>query len=468
LDARETDLVRQDLRRAPDNTTHAGRLARLRTLAMLAAGGLAQDVAARWRVLRERYTPVRGPRLNGAAPRRSQRFEELTGYTGVQKHRAIAARFNFSDPFYQCHEPSRTPHVVVDGRTMLNFSAYDYLGLNGHPAVSTAAKTAIDQYGTSVSASRIVAGDIILHRELEAALADHYQTEAALTFVSGHATNVSTIAALTEPGDLILYDDLAHNSIIVGAKLSGATALPFRHNDPAHLSRQLERERDRHKNALIIAEGLYSMDGDVADLRALVDLKNRYGAWLMVDEAHALGVLGRTGHGSAEATGVGLAEVDIWMGTLSKALAGCGGYICGSEALIEMLRFRAPGQVYSVGMSPPVAAAALAALNIARSEPQRVERLQANGRVFLSEARRLGLDTATCQGYAVCPIMVGDIVSAGRITDRMLKRGIYVLPIIYPAVPIKGARLRFFLTSEHTSEQIGTALRITAEELAAL
>lgn len=432
----------------------------------LAGAAMAQDAAVLCRSWRDRLS-LAPRRRASTAPRRSQSFDELTAYTGIQKHRAIAARFQFSDPFYQCHAPSRTPYIVVEGRTLLNFSAYDYLGLNGHPAVSAAAQAAIAQYGTSVSASRIVAGEIDLHRELEAALSAHYRTEAALTFVSGHATNVSTIAALTEPGDLILHDELSHNSILVGAKLSGARVLAFRHNDLTSLQRLLERERAHHKNVLIVVEGLYSMDGDMPDLRALIDLKRRYGAWLMVDEAHAFGVLGHTGHGIAEAAGVDPGEVDIWMGTLSKALAACGGYICGAEALIEVLRFRAPGQVYSVGMSPPLAAAALAALKIARAEPERVARLQANGRLFLSEARRLGLDTATCQGYAICPVMVGDIVSAGRVTDRMLARGIYVLPIIYPAVPLKAARLRFFLTSEHTPEQICEALRITAEEVKA-
>lgn len=461
MDARETDLVRPDLRQARD-----GRLARWLTLMGLAAAAVTQDAAALWRSWHDRLSLV-PRRWASTASRRSQSFEELTAYAGIQKHRAIAARFSFRDPFYQCHAPSRTPHIVVEGRRLLNFSAYDYLGLNGHPAVSSAAQAAIEQYGTSVSASRIVAGEIELHRELEAALAAHYRTEAALTFVSGHATNVSTIAALTEPGDLILHDELSHNSILVGAKLSGARVLAFRHNDLTSLQRLLERERAGHKNALILVEGLYSMDGDMPDLRALIELKRRYGAWLMVDEAHAFGVLGRTGHGIAEAAGVDLGEVDIWMGTLSKALAACGGYICGSEALIEVLRFRAPGQVYSVGMSPPLAAAALAALKIARSEPERVARLQTNGRLFLGEARRLGLDTATCQGYAICPVMVGDIVTAGRVTDRMLARGIYVLPIIYPAVPLKAARLRFFLTSEHTPEHICDALRITAEEVKA-
>ena len=460
---RDTELERTDLRRSRD-----GRLARFATRVGLDAASLAHDAASAWRSWRNRPRPglSRAPIARGAY--RSQSFDELAGYTGVEKHRKVARRFGFSDPFYQCHQAARSPYVVVDGRTLINFSAYDYLGLNGHPAVAAAAKAAIDEYGTSVSASRIVAGDIGLHRELEAALAAHYGTEAALAFVSGHATNVSTIAAITEPGDLILHDEFAHNSIIVGARLSGATTIPFRHNNLASLRALLECERPRHRNALIVVEGLYSMDGDTPDLRGLIALKQHYGAWLMVDEAHAFGVLGATGRGIAEAAEVDSRAVDIWMGTLSKALASCGGYICGSHALIELLRFRAPGQVYSVGMSPPLAAAALAALKLAHAEPHRVQRLQENGRHFLSRAHQLGLNTATCEGFSVCPVMVGDIVRAGRMTDRMLKRGIYVLPIIYPAVPLKAARLRFFLTAAHTQEHIDEALHITAEELARL
>jgi 8-amino-7-oxononanoate synthase len=404
------------------------------------------------RLLRGIYQPTRG-------------FGDLAGYTSVIKHRKVAERFNFADPFYRCHEESLGSKIFIDGREYLNFSSYDYIGLNRHPVVSQAAKAAIDQYGTSVSASRIVSGERVFHRELESALADLYEAQAALCFVSGHATNVSTIAALMESADLVVHDELAHNSILVGAKLSGATVRPFRHNDMAALEKLLDEERGCYKNALIVVEGLYSMDGDIPDLPRLIELKQRHNAWLMVDEAHALGVLGKHGRGVHEHFDIDPSDVDIWMGTLSKALSACGGYIAGSHELIEILKFRAAGQVYSVGMSPPVAAAASAALQLLKAEPERVARLQANGALFLEEARAHGLDTVTSRGYAIVPIMVGDIVRAGRITDRMLARGVNVLPIIYPAVPLKAARLRFFVTSEHTPEQIRTAVRIAAEEL---
>ena len=214
-----------------------------------------------------------------------------------------------------------------------------------------------------------------------------------------------------------------------------------------------------------MAEGLYSMDGDIGDLPSLVALKEKYGAWLMVDEAHGLGVLGETGRGSAEHFGIDPTRVDIWMGTLSKALASCGGYIAGRRELIDILKYQAPGLVYSVGLSPPLTAAATASLELLKAEPERVARLRANGKLFLSLARAAGMDTSTSEGYAVVSVIVGDLVNAGRLADRMLARGLNVLPIIYPAVPIKAARLRFFITSEHTPTQIREAVRTMREEM---
>ncbi len=460
MDVRESDVDRRDLR-----VETGGALARGLTLVGLNAAAVYHDAAA---AIRSAWSGLQARKRVRIFSQPSTGFGDLAGYTSILKHRKVAERFDFSDPFYRCHDESVGSQIFIDGREYLNFSSYDYLGLNRHPAVSQAAKAAIDQYGTTVSASRIVSGERALHRHLESALADLYETESALTFVSGHATNVSTIAALMETTDLVLHDELAHNSILVGAKLSGATVRPFRHNDMAALERLLSEERGCYKNALIAVEGLYSMDGDIPDLPRLIELKQRYSAWLMVDEAHALGVLGKRGRGVAEHFDIDPREVDIWMGTLSKALSACGGYIAGSHELIELLKFRAAGQVYSVGMSPPLAAAALAALKQLEAEPQRVARVQANGALFLKEARAHGLDTVTSEGYAIVPVMVGDIVKAGRMTDRMLARGVNVLPIIYPAVPLKAARLRFFITSEHTPEQIRSVVRITAEELSQL
>lgn len=448
---------------APRQPTLSRRISRALTRLAIDAKSLTDKASSE---LTARPSQRSAERAKAVGPQRSQAFADLSAYGAVVKTRAIGERFDLKDPFYQTHDETLGAETWVGGKRYVNFASYDYLGLNRHPKVVEAAKAAIDQYGTSVSASRIVAGEIPLHGELERAIADTYGTEAAVVFVSGHATNVTTIGTLLDADDLVIYDELAHNSIIVGAKLSGASAFSFRHNDTAALERLLKRERPKHRNVLIVVEGLYSMDGDMPDLPQIIELKERYGAWLMVDEAHGLGVLGKRGLGSPEQWGIDAKSVEIWMGTLSKTLAGCGGFITGSSVLIDILRYRAAGLVYSVGMSPPVAAAALAALKIFRAEPERVTKLHANSLLFLNEAKARGLDTLSSQGYAIVPVMVGDIIKAGRITDRMSQRGINVLPIIYPAVPLKAARLRFFIQSTHSPEQIISAAAITAEELA--
>ena len=220
---------------------------------------------------------------------------------------------------------------------MINFSSYDYLGLNHHPAVRAAAHAAIDRYGVSASASRLVAGERPVHRALEPALASHYRQEACLTFVSGHAANVATIGALLGPRDLVVHDALAHNSIVMGAQLSRAERRSFAAQRHGWRSiRCCTRSAGRYERVLIVAEGLYSMDGDVCDLPALVELKERHQAWLMIDDAHGLGVLGARGLGVFEHFGVDPRRIDIWMGTLSKTLAACGGFIAGRRGACRL------------------------------------------------------------------------------------------------------------------------------------
>ncbi|MCP4780393.1 MAG: aminotransferase class I/II-fold pyridoxal phosphate-dependent enzyme [Hyphomicrobium sp.] len=373
--------------------------------------------------------------------------------------------FGLANPFYHIHEGRLGATTVIEGRKLVNFASYDYLGLNQTPAVASAAKAAIEEMGTSVSASRVVAGERLLHQKLEKALADFYESEDCIAYVSGHATNVSTIEALMNPDDLIVHDSLMHNSGIIGAKLSRATTLAFRHNNLEDLEKVLKENRSKHKNTLILTEGLYSMDGDFPDLPRLIEIKKRFGCWLMVDEAHSLGVLGKTGRGVAEHYGVDPRQVDLWMGTLSKTLGSCGGYICGHKDLIEVLKYHSPGFVYSVGLPPPGTAAALAALEVLKAEPDRVQRLRENGHFFMEEAKKAGIDTMTSAGYSVVPIMIGCSIRAVRLTERLLARGINALPIIHPAVPMKAARLRFFITSEHTQEQIRSTVEIVAAEL---
>lgn len=399
-----------------------------------------------------------------SAPRRP-RFEEFDAYRKLQLQRDFSERFGLENPFFRLHTTRAGATSTVEGIECLNFANYDYLGLNGDPRVRTAAQEAMDHYGTSVSASRIVSGERPLHRELEQALAGLYGVDDALVFVSGHATNVTTIGHLFGPRDLVVHDALIHNSALVGAETSGATRRSFPHNDWHALDRLLSEQRARYERVLIVIEGLYSMDGDTPDLARFIELRDRHQAFLMVDEAHALGVLGATGKGLWEACGVDPRQVDIWMGTLSKTLASCGGYIAGGSALIEMLRYGAPGFVYSAGLAPPLAAAAHAALNIFLEEPERVTRLQANGRHFLDGARKRGIETGDSEGYCVVPAILGSSLKAVRCSNELLRQGINVPPIIHPAVEERAARLRFFLAADHDPAQLDRALDALAQHV---
>ena len=372
----------------------------------------------------------------------------------LQRIRGAGQVLGIENPFFRRHQGIAGATTVIDGRTLLNLVSYNYLGLNGDPRVCEAADQAMRRYGTSVSASRLVSGERPIHGELETALAQLYHAEDCVAFVSGHATNVTVIAHLIGANDLILHDALAHNSIIQGALLSGARRVSFPHNDLVALEAALRAHKPQVSRALIVIEGHYSMDGDVPDLAGVVAIARKYGAYLMVDEAHSLGVLGATGRGIAEYAGVDYSEVDIWMGTLSKSLCGCGGYIAGSAEIVDYLRCSAPGFVYSVGLSPPLAAAALASLRIMEEEPWRVSKLNANAGLFLDQARAAGLDVGAAIGAAIVPVIIGSSIKAARVADLLFQRGINVQPILHPAVPERSARLRVFLSSLHDETKI--------------
>ncbi|MDL2291480.1 aminotransferase class I/II-fold pyridoxal phosphate-dependent enzyme [Desulfovibrio sp. OttesenSCG-928-F20] len=393
-------------------------------------------------------------------------FSELPAYKQLQIFNAVSEKMGIFNPFYTCHQSIAKQRTLINGEEYLNYSTYDYLGLNGHPKVNAAATAAIEAFGTSSGASRLLAGERPGHKILEDNLADFYQTEAALIFVSGHATNVSTLATLLTPADVVYHDALAHDSILQGALLSGAQRYSYPHNDNAALESLLEKSRSKHRRALIVTEGLFSMDGSIADLPGLIELKKRFGAFLMVDEAHSLGVVGETGRGAREYFGLAPDDVDIWMGTMSKTLCGCGGFIAGNSVLIELLRFKAPGFVYSVGMSPALAAASNAALNLVREEPDRVHRLQRLSALFLKEAKARGLNTGYAMGYGIIPIIVGSSMVACMLCERLLAHKINVMPIMYPAVEEGTARLRFFLSAVYEEEPIAQVLDILVEELA--
>ncbi|TXF10923.1 aminotransferase class I/II-fold pyridoxal phosphate-dependent enzyme [Pelomicrobium methylotrophicum] len=427
----------------------------------IAKAQLIQRFLSRKTAVNEGVPPISPPTQttgHGGIPEAFCRFDRHPGYEKMLVPKAAADRLGLANPFFKVHEGVAGATTVIEGRTLINFSSYNYLGLAGHPAVNKAARDAIDRYGTSASASRLVAGERPIQRELEEALAELYEVEDCIVFVSGHATNVTTLGYLFGPKDLIIHDSLIHNSVLEGAKLSGAARRSFPHNDAYALDRILMEIRTQFERVLIVVEGLYSMDGDIPDLPALIDIKRRHKAFLMVDEAHSLGVLGASGRGLREHYGVAGRDVDIWMGTLSKTLAGCGGFIAGERALVEHLKYAAPGFVYSVGMSPPLAAASLAALRLMRKEADRVARLRDRAQLLLQLAKAAGVDTGYSQGYAIVPAIVGSSLKAVKLSNTLFERGINVQPIVYPAVEERAARLRFFVSALHTEAQIRTCI----------
>ena len=434
--------------------------------------GLSAQAKAR---LIDKLSSASAARPPGHSPRRSsgetvdavaQRFEasELEGFREIGLIREAAQFLDIADPFFRVHDGIAGAETLIGNKTYINFASYNYIGLNGHPRISEAAKAAIDRYGTTVSASRPVSGERPLHRELEQALARLHGCEDCVALVGGHSTNVTVVGHLLGRNDLIVHDALIHNSIAQGAALSGARRAPFPHLDHVAADRLLGDLRPRYDRALLVIEGHYSMDGDVPDLPRFIAVARRHRAWLMVDEAHALGVLGPRGFGTADRFGVDPGEVDIWMGTLSKSLVSCGGYIAGKKDLIDYLKHSAPGFVFSVGMAPAAAAAALAAVELLQSEPERVRRLNDRGALFLRLAREGGLDIGGSIGASIVPVITGSSIGAGRLAQAMFQRGINVQPILYPAVPERAARLRFFLTAAHTEEQIRDTVRILLEE----
>lgn len=407
------------------------------------------------------------PGLAPAAPQ-VRSFDSIPGYESIRLQKEVARQLGMTVPFYRTHDARAGVSTQVDGVQLVNFTSYDYLGLNGHPEIVAAVAEAAERWGTSVSASRLTSGERPFHAQLEGEIASLYGAEDALLFVSGHATNLAAIASITGSEDLIVHDVLSHNSIVVGAEMSGAQRRNFPHNDLDALDRLLASVRGQYRNCLIVTEGLFSMDGDGPDLARLVEIKKRHGAWLMIDEAHSLGVLGKTGRGLFEHAGIDPGEVDIWMGTLSKTLVSCGGYIAGPAPLIDVLKYRAPGMVYSVGISPPATFAALTALDIMLREPERVAALQANGQHFLTRARAAGLDAGESWGFAVTPVLLGDSLQAVLLAERLMARGFAAVPVIPPGVPERLARLRFFLSSGHGEAEIDAVIDAVAEERAAL
>ena len=392
------------------------------------------------------------------------RFEDAPEYKAfLERWQEMEGAVGQDDPYFVCHDSPLTDTSLMAGERVLNFGSYNYVGMSGRPEVSAAAKEAIDKYGTSASGSRLLAGEKTLYQTLEKELAEWKNAEDCLVLVSGFGTNQTFVGNFCGEGDLILYDVLAHNSVWQGCQMSRATARPFPHNSVSGLERILASRRERYGKVLIVIEGAYSMDGDVAPVPEFVALKKKYGCFLMVDEAHSSCVLGETGGGVDEYFGLKPDDIDIKMGTLSKGLGACGGYLAGKREIIEYMRYSLPGFVFSVGISPALAAAALTSQRLLRSDPSIMRRLHDNIDTFVSEAKKRGFDTCLAGKSAIIPIMVGEDTDAYRLSNAMRHAGVFVPPAVYPAVPRGKARLRFCVISEHTREEIIAALDKLAE-----
>ncbi|MGR9107103.1 MAG: aminotransferase class I/II-fold pyridoxal phosphate-dependent enzyme [Gammaproteobacteria bacterium] len=383
------------------------------------------------------------------------RPELFPGYQQLEKNKRMMERIGVSNPYFNCREDTSNNTITIQDKPYINFSGYNYLGLSGEKRICDAVKAAVDRYGTSASASRIVSGEFELHRELEAEIAKVLGTRDCVVSVGGYSTNVSTIGYLMDPQDIIFVDSLVHNSIMTGCQLAGWRRVAFPHNDWAALDKLMAENRAHYKKALVIIEGVYSMDGDISDLPRFIEVKKRHKALIMVDEAHSMGVLGKRGFGMSEYFGSDPADVDIWMGTLSKSLSSCGGYIAGSRALVQDLKYNAPGSIlYSVGISPANAAAALESLRMLQDEPERVESLRQRSEFFLNEAKKRGLDTGPSSQSPVIPVILGNSARCLKLGEQLFRKGINVQAILYPAVPEDASRLRFFITAMHTEEEI--------------
>lgn len=354
-------------------------------------------------------------------------------------------------------DSAQGPCIHIDGKTLLNFSSNDYLGLTNEPALKAAAADVVERYGAGAGASRLICGSLAVHHELDETIATFKGAEAALSFSTGYATALGTICALVDKDDVIVIDKLVHASIVDAARLCGAKLRVFAHNDLNDLEDILRWSEHRaHGNGtkhrvLIVTESVFSMGGDHAPLREMVELKERFGAWLMVDEAHATGIYGEHRRGLAEALGVG-DHIDVQMGTLGKALGAAGGYICGSRPLIDYLVNRARSFIFSTAPVPAAAAAATAGIKFVQSKQgaERCRTLWQNVHELLGVHAQIPANNQS----AILPIMIGNEGQAIAAATKLRARGIFIPAIRYPTVARDAARLRLTLTAAHTSEDV--------------
>lgn len=395
--------------------------------------------------------------LERAALRRDGIDEKVAAFVARRAAAREADRY-----FYLQATTGKTNHRVTmaDGREMVMLASYSYLGLIGHPRIEEAAARALEKYGTGAGGVRLLTGTTDLHEELEERIARFTGREDACVYSSGYVANIAIITGLTGPGDLVLMDKLDHASIVDGCLLSGAKWKTYRHNDMDHLGRLLAEAEGAYRTVLVVADSVFSMDGDVMDLPGTAELCRAHGARLMVDEAHSIGSLGATGHGIEEHFGMPGA-IDLKMGTLSKSIPSVGGYLAGEADMVDYQRHMSRPFIFSAALPPAQTAAALAALDVIEEEPWRVQRLHEVQRTYAEGLRAQGWDTmeaTTC----VVPVLVGDEAKTMDLTRHMFDAGVFVCPIVHPAVPRGTDRLRTCLMATHTADDIALALQAFA------
>ncbi|MFG1791006.1 aminotransferase class I/II-fold pyridoxal phosphate-dependent enzyme [Nocardia sp. NPDC049149] len=388
------------------------------------------------------------------AARRFGRFDEFVTQMGLE------------NPYYLPHEGVSGAVTRMAGREVVNFSSFGYLDLAASPRVQQAAKDAIDEYGTSAAAVRIVAGELPIYGQLEHEIAGLYDTDAAIVTASGYLTNAAAIGFLLGKRDLAVCDSLIHNSMVAGTEWARCKRVNFRHNDPESLEAILKMSRRSFDRALVLIEGLYSMDGDVVRLPEIIEVARKYNCSIMIDEAHSFGVLGANGLGVRELFDLPGDAVDVWMGTLSKAIGSVGGYLAGNRELIDGFKYVAGGlSMYTASPAPSAIAAALESLAVLREEPDRVATLRHNAAYFHRRANECGFDTGTSEGTPITPIITGADEPAVLGAVAMLQRDFSVNAISHPTVPAGAARLRFFINCRHTEQQLDQALEALREVL---
>jgi glycine C-acetyltransferase len=348
------------------------------------------------------------------------------------------------------------PCVRTDGYDMLMLSSYDYLGLMGDPRVDAAAIEAVKRYGTAAGGARLLTGTLDIHHKLERAIAACKGTEAAMNFSSGYLANLAVLTSIFGPADRVIADTLCHRSLMDACRMSGVQVQRFQHNDPDSLIHEIKNGPTANRT-LIISEGVFSMDGDVCCLPELVAIKKEYGCFLMMDDAHAVGVLGKTGRGCDEHFGIEASEVDIWTGSLAKSIPSNGGFVACSQEVAIFMQHAASPYIFSAATGPASVAAAIAGFEILHDEPERVDTLRANGEFLRAGLKDLGYDTGLSE-TAVVPLMLDDEATTALFARRLRDYGILATPVMFPAVAQGAARLRLCVTAAHTTEMLQFAL----------